>query len=641
MYSLLKIFSILFLVLVLSAAVIILPKLTFDDSLQNWVPQDSEIINDYRTFLNEFKSDALIIVSIVDSAGRDNDALPEIIGELIEDISQLDHVQSVQKWPPPFLRNKMSVPHYVHSLYICFLPPSHFNPNRPDLVQNLTDLLNKTDMEYHLAGTGVIHKAINDLTSKASKRYLGIGIAVLLVFLILFTRNFQIILKTIGTSLGSVAFVIIAAWLMNLRFNTIMSVLPCLILFYSTSVSVHILNHQGDIRKVFWPTLTAVLTTCAGFSAFLLNSAPLLRDFGLLAIIGLLGGLFWALVLYYPEKNLMTTRIPLKNRLHEIEKWWNMRTMVLGIIFFLVLIPGALRIKSEIDIFSVLPADHKTVQDYHFIEDHIGSFVPIEYRIDLEQTDNRIVREWIEAVYQLDKVGAVMSYLAIPVWLNPKNFGYICQDGKTGRVVFYVPPVNTTEGLELVQQINSLARGLFPENHAIPKPTGYASLYVSVADHLAKSFRGSLLLAFVFVFLILFVYLRNLKLFLASIFPNLLPVLAILGVMGWFHIPVDMVTFPIGCMALGIIVDDTVHYLYWYRKSRDVQYALEKAGPGTIITSLIYILGFSVFLFADISPVRYFGVLSITTMIAALFGDIILLPQILKKVGQKDKLPEE
>ena len=116
--------------------------------------------------------------------------------------------------------------------------------------------------------------------------------------------------------------------------------------------------------------------------------------------------------------------------------------------------------------------------------------------------------------------------------------------------------------------------------------------------------------------------------------PNLLPILAILGVMGWFHIPLDMVTFPMGCLALGLIVDDTVHYLYWYRKSRDVQFAYEKAGPGTVITSLIYILGFSVFLFAAANPVRYFGILAITALITALFGDIVILPIILDKTDK-------
>ena len=629
MYSWLKLYRALFLVLVLSVTVLIFPRLTFDDSLQSWVPPDSEIINNYKTFLQAFKSDAFILVSIVDSASGDPDSFSVIIDDLIHQVSQLEHVQNVGRWPPPFLKYKNSPPEYIHSFYFTFLPPSHMNPNRPDLVQNLQDLLNMTGVDYHLAGTGVVHKAVNELTNRASKLYLGIGIGVILILLVLFVRNFQIVIKTIGISMGSVAFVLLAAYLLDVKFNTIMSILPCLILFYSTSVSVHILNHHGDIRKVLWPTLIAVFTTCAGFSAFLLDSAPLLQEFGLLAIIGLIGGLFWALVLYYPHKDYKRSEIRFKRKLHIIEKWWNSRSLYLGIILIIVLIPGALRIQSEIDIFSIFPKDHRTVQDYHFIEKHVGPFVPIEYQVDIQHTDHQVVRDWIEAVYQIEKVGAVMSYLSIPVFLNQKSLGYVSEDGTAGRVVFYVPVITTSEGISLVNQIDHLAGQLFPENHVTPKPTGYASLYVSVADNLEKSFRKSLLLAFVFVFLIIFLFLRNLKLFLASVLPNLIPVLAILGVMGWFRIPLDMVTVPMGCLALGIIVDDTVHFLYWYRKSGDVRFALDNAGPGTVITSLIYILGFSIFLFSAAAPVRFFGILSITTMITALFGDIVVLPTIL------------
>jgi predicted RND superfamily exporter protein len=101
--------------------------------------------------------------------------------------------------------------------------------------------------------------------------------------------------------------------------------------------------------------------------------------------------------------------------------------------------------------------------------------------------------------------------------------------------------------------------------------------------------------------------------------------------MGWFGIPLDMVTVPMGCLVLGIIVDDTIHFLYWYRKSGSVDSAFNEAGPGAIFTSVIYILGFSLFLFSSVNPVRYFGILFITSIATALFADIVIMPIILKR----------
>jgi predicted RND superfamily exporter protein len=627
-----KIIRVIVLLLFLTLVFLVAPRITFNDTLENWIPPDSQIIHDYKSFLEEFQSDAIILITLEDPGNIEADHLDLMIEELIDSIKQLDNILEVRHWPPPYLQSKASKDEKLRSLYLTFIPPSHLDPNRPELVSKLHELLANMDLEYHMAGTGVIHKAINDMARKSSLRYLILGNVILLILLIIFLRDYRFILKTIGIALGSVGFIIIVAYLLKIEFNMIMSILPCLILFYGTSISIHILNHAGDIKKVIWPTIIAVITTCAGFSAFLFDSASLLRDFGLLAISGLLGGLFWAIFLYYPSTGRVTKDLFIKPAILRLEKYWNNRSLYLGLAILLLMIPGVIMIKAEIKTMAILPRDNKTVQDYSFIEQHVSYIIPVEYQVDLKKTSSAEVREWMKAVYQLDEIGAMVSYLSIPFAASPRKLGYISDDGKSGRIVFFVPVISTSEGLRLVDKIDSLSEKYFIKSKTFPRPTGSVSLYVSVAEHISSSFMRSLILAFTFVFIILFFYLRNAKLFLAAILPNILPVVAILGIMGWFRIPLDMVTFPMGCLALGIIVDDTIHFLHWYRKTGDLHHTLGKAGPGTVLTSLIYILGFMVFLLSDAKPVKYFGLLSITTMAAALYGDIVILPTILKKV---------
>ncbi len=625
-----KIFRTVLLILFLLATGFILPRLTFDDSLQNWVPKDSAIITQYRTFLKRFKSDALILVSVVNSTKEPAESFSKTVDSLIERISKIENVRTVMRWPPPFLRYKISPTPNIQSFFLTYLPIDYANPNRPKLIRKVENCLDKTGVNDHIAGTGVIHKAINEMTRRAVKRFLLVGLILLFFFLFLLTRQYQIILKTLGISLGGVGFVLLTAYFADIQFNLMMSVLPILILFYSTSVSVHILNHGGNIKRVFWPTVTAVLTTCAGFATFFLESAPLLRDFGLLAIAGLLGGFFWAVLLFYPEKNRSQTEMPYRDTYLKIKKFWTPLSFFVGIVLMIFLLPGALRIRSEINPLSLLPRKNRAIQDYFFVEKHVSPYMPIEYVVPLDRVDDRKLMAWIEDVYALPEVGAVMSYLAIPPWINAQKLGYVSQDGRAGRVTFFVPMMSTRAGLALVRQIDHLTQKRFSTLRDISDPTGFVALYVSVADHLAKSFRKNLILAFTFVFLIILIYLRNAKLFLASLLPNLFPIVALLGVMGWAHIPLDMVTMPIGCMVMGIIVDDTIHFLYWYRKTADVSLAFEKSGTGIVTTSLIYVLGFSVFLFAEALPVRYFGILSITAILTALFGDIVILPILLQ-----------
>jgi predicted RND superfamily exporter protein len=613
----------------------------FDDSLQRWVPRDFGMVEEYESFLADFRSDALVIVSLVDSHRPGRETPPPIIDTLIGRIASLEHVTGARRWPPPFLRSKVEQADSVHSLFFTFSPPSHLNPHRPELLIQLDSLLTSTGLQFRLAGTGVIHEAINEETREAAQRFLGAGFLVLVGFLFILLRSVSAILRILGISLGGVGVVIVSAYLFQIDFTLVISILPVLVLFYGTSASLHALNQRGSFKKVAWPTLIAVLTTCAGFSVFLLDPIPLLRDFGLLAISGLLGGFFWAAFLFFPGAGDLEAFGPLRGKVGWARNLWTTRSVAAGVGFFLICLPGALRINAEIDMLSVIPEGNQSLEDYNFIEQNVGLYMPIEYRLPLREFDREDVRDWIERAFALEKVGAVMSYLAIPPWLDGRELGYVSQDGGSGRITFLIPVMSTTEGVALVAQIDELALEVFPDMESPPQATGFTSLFVSVVDVLATSFKRGLLLAFLVVFSILFLFLRNPRLFLASLLPNLIPIVAILGIMGWFGIPLDMVTVPICCLALGIIVDDSIHLLHWYKKTGDEHSALTEAGPGIVLTSIVMTAGFSVFLFSSVPPARNLGLLSITAMVTALFSDLVILPVLIRWIMKTKGKPAE
>ena len=96
----------------------------------------------------------------------------------------------------------------------------------------------------------------------------------------------------------------------------------------------------------------------------------------------------------------------------------------------------------------------------------------------------------------------------------------------------------------------------------------------------------------------------------------------------------------VAAVALGIAVDDTIHFLQHYKKRRDehgsAQRALEETfalkGPGMVATSVVISLGFSAMLSASFAPTRTFGLLTAGAMLAALFGDLVILPATLAVV---------
>jgi len=111
----------------------------------------------------------------------------------------------------------------------------------------------------------------------------------------------------------------------------------------------------------------------------------------------------------------------------------------------------------------------------------------------------------------------------------------------------------------------------------------------------------------------------------------------VLGVMGWAGIPLDLMTITIASVAMGIAVDDTIHYLHRYLEELNgsPEQAVERShgsvGYAILYTSLLITLGFSLLAFSDFVPSVLFGLLTGLAMILALLGDLTLLPALLRR----------
>jgi len=152
-------------------------------------------------------------------------------------------------------------------------------------------------------------------------------------------------------------------------------------------------------------------------------------------------------------------------------------------------------------------------------------------------------------------------------------------------------------------------------------------------DELIKS----LTVAVVIITALVGLMFRSLRVALLSLVPNLLPVFFTFGAMALLDIPLNLVTSPFACVALGLAVDDTLHFLARFRieirKDHDypaaVQRTLRSVGKAIVFTTLIFIGGFCIFLLSSFEVSRNFGALVSFTLFGALAADILLLPALL------------
>jgi len=167
--------------------------------------------------------------------------------------------------------------------------------------------------------------------------------------------------------------------------------------------------------------------------------------------------------------------------------------------------------------------------------------------------------------------------------------------------------------------------------------TGENILVNDASDSIAYGQIKSLSLLMIIIFIIMSILFVNVKAGLLSLIPNFFPIIMVFGIMGIFDIPLNIGTGMVAAIAIGIAVDDTVHFMTRYNKEmrilQDQQKAINKCLRSEITpvvsTSIALILGFIVVCFSSFTPIVYFGFLSALVMFFALIGDLFLTPILL------------
>ena len=164
--------------------------------------------------------------------------------------------------------------------------------------------------------------------------------------------------------------------------------------------------------------------------------------------------------------------------------------------------------------------------------------------------------------------------------------------------------------------------------------TGLIPIMVKTITFLMEGMLISYLIAGAVITLLMIIMLADFRLGLWSMIPNFLPILAGLGVMGLLDLPLDAMSILVGSIAIGLAVDDTVHFMHNFRRNQhihqDIKVAVEKTltstGRAMLLTTIVLSAGFFIFTFSSMNNLISFGLITGLTIIIALLGDILLAP---------------
>ncbi|NBV41519.1 hypothetical protein EBR96_01955 [bacterium] len=449
------------------------------------------------------------------------------------------------------------------------------------------------------------------------------------------------------------------------------------------------------LRSAFLPCFLTCLTNMVGFVS--LAAAPMLglRQFGIFSAVGIgisLLATFSIMAVLLPKfppkfrsqskKDVFETY--LESVLNSLIRRPKTITMILGVIVC-VSIVGVALLKIDTYTLGYLPKTAQSVRDHEEILSKWGDYAPLE--ITLKPTHSNTIltadimaktEEFRRKVLALPEVNDVYALpivyrrmeevisgkstepqpLSQPMieqlsliidsedldWdrtsLNYRsNFMsvFTTEDRDTGRITLTAKTLSANQLEHLWEQVEKIGRDVFKDSATI-NPSGYGALYSKISQYIIESQINSFFYSSLLVFLILFAWTRSLRLAIIGLIPNVFPVVVMIGTMGYLNIPLDLGTAMVASIILGVVTDDTVHFLYHWKENEghgltweeNVKETFHFAGRSALLTSILLTGGFPIMMLSKLKTVFYFGFLTTFSAGIAVFADLYLMPLLLK-----------
>jgi predicted RND superfamily exporter protein len=213
------------------------------------------------------------------------------------------------------------------------------------------------------------------------------------------------------------------------------------------------------------------------------------------------------------------------------------------------------------------------------------------------------------------------------------------------RVAMTVPFVDALHYPRFANSVAEMARDIV-ETHGLEdsveiEPTGMLMVAGETFRLLFVSMTRSYTIAFGVVTFLMLVLIGNLRIGLLSVIPNLMPILLVLGLMGWVDAPLDISSMLVGGILIGVVVDDTIHFAHNFGRYRNqtgcsfqaIQETLKTTGRAMLVTSTVLSIGFFAFIGASLENISAFGLYCGIGVILAFLADVVLLPALITKAA--------
>ena len=443
---------------------------------------------------------------------------------------------------------------------------------------------------------------------------------------------------------------------------------------------------------LMWPIFWAIATDAVGFASLLAAKVGPVRDFGLMMIIGSLFVLV-SVVLTVPGLALLGN-MDTEPRVGRGERWIRSRLSRLIttiqqrrrmifcaiIVVTILAIAGVLRMEVETDFTKNFRSGSPIVRSYDFVEDKLGGAGVLDvilpapkqlspsYLRGIQRLEERLRKEVVVRNEQGEQIAGLTKAISLADMASASGLSQSMSlrlmkfrmpdfysalygvDPITGHWCFRImlraqerQPAN--EKQKLIDQVTRIAREELPATETRPavEVTGFFVLLTNLIKSMVRDQWLTFAIACIGIWFMTTLAVRNPIYALVALVPNAIPIVLVLGTMGWLGVRMNMGAAMIAAVSMGLSIDSSIHYITSFRRAlqegngvtealRSVQ---QTVGMAVVFSTLALIIGFSILATSQFVPTIYFGVLVSFSMLGGLLGNLILLPLLLDATTSK------
>ena len=538
------------------------------------------------------------------------------------------------------------------------------------------------------------------------KFFVFIAILVTALIFFLFFKSIKATVISILVVLIGVIWALGTIGLLQYEITVLTALIPPLIIVIGIPNCIYlinkyqqeILNHGNKIKslkrvivKIGKATLITNLTTAIGFATFILTNSKLLKEFGVIASLNVMGIFIISLIIIPIYFSYFS--IPQKKYLNHLESksinsllnWMENKIkynkkIIYSVSFTLLVICsyGISQIKISGNLLEDMPNKKNFFKDIVFFNDYFNGIVPLEILINTGKKNGVKNLTSLKKIEKLKSVINTIPELSRPISIvdvvkyskqtfyngNPNFFkipsrqennfisqyvknsksdskilnSYSDKSSQYARVTTYMKDISTERMYEIEKILKQSINEIFPNKKYSVRLTGKSILFLKGTEFLVKNLIFSLCIAIFLIAIFMAFMFKSVKMIVISLIPNLLPLVFTAGAMGFLGITLRPSTILVFTIAFGISVDDTIHFLAKYRQelwdnkfdvTKSVFKSLKETGVSMYYTSIVLFFGFSVFLTSDFGGTIALGGLVSLTLLLAMLTNLLLLPSLL------------